>query len=288
MTISEASKDLKRQLSALYDERESAKITDMIMESLTGLSKTERLIQKEKAFNRRQQEQLKHFRGELLDHKPVQYVLHEAWFAGMKFYVNEYVLIPRPETEELVEYIISDLLLTTHHASRTILDIGTGSGCIAVALKKKIKDSLVYALDISSKSLAIAQKNATTNSVDIEFLKADILNMQQGRFLPQFDIIVSNPPYIKQTEAKEMAPNVLLFEPKEALFVPDSDALLFYKAIAGFALQHLKPCTGKLYFEINEMMGEQVAALLKQKGFSSVSIKKDIQGKERIVSAILK
>jgi release factor glutamine methyltransferase len=288
MTISEAAKDLKRQLSALYDVRETAKITDMVMENLTGLSKTERLIQKEKAFHANQQAQLEQFIDELLDHKPVQYVLHEAWFAGMKFYVNEHVLIPRPETEELVEHIINDSSLTTHHSPLTILDIGAGSGCIAVALKKKISDSMVYALDISTEALAIAEKNAATNSVDIEFLQADILNMQQNRFLPLFDTIASNPPYIKQTEANEMAPNVLLFEPKEALFVPDDDALLFYKAIAGFALQHLKPRTGKLYFEINEMMGEQVAALLKAKGFSAVSIKKDMQGKERIVSAILK
>jgi release factor glutamine methyltransferase len=288
MTISGALKDLKSQLSTIYDDRETAKIADMIMEKLTGLTKTQRLIQKGQALNAGQEEKLNHFIEELLNHKPVQYVLHEAWFAGMKFYVNEHILIPRPETEELARHIISDSQLTIYHSPLTILDIGTGSGCIAIALKKEIKDSIVYALDISTEALEIANVNATTNNVEIDFFQADILNMQQNKILPQLDIIVSNPPYIKQTEAKEMALNVLLHEPKEALFVPDDDALLFYKAIADFALQYLKPNSGKLYFEINEMMGRDVAELLEKKGFSSVKIKKDVQGKDRIVAAILK
>ena len=284
MTILQAAKNSSVQLMQLYDDREAIKIADMIMEKITGLSRTERLINKELLLSETQQHQLQDFTKQLLQHKPIQYVLQEAWFAGMKFYVDEHVLIPRPETEELVEAVIAEI----PNINFSILDIGTGSGCIGISLKKKLPTSNVYALDISNKVLNIAKKNAIINNVEIKFFQANILNFKSGISLPVFDIIVSNPPYIKQNEASEMHPNVLLFEPLLALFVPDNDPLFFYKAIADFSLQNLKPGSGKLYVEINAMMSKEVKALFEEKGFIKVKIKKDMQGKERIVFASIK
>ncbi|MEO8712070.1 MAG: peptide chain release factor N(5)-glutamine methyltransferase [Parafilimonas sp.] len=284
MTILQAAKNLSVQLMQLYDDREAIKIADMIMEKTTGLSRTERLINKELLLTETQQHQLQDFTKQLLQHTPIQYVLHEAWFVGMKYYVDEHVLIPRTETEELVEVVLSEI----SNENLSILDIGTGSGCIAISLKKKLPTLDCYALDISDEALNIAQKNAIKNNVEIKFFQANILNFKTDKPLPLFDIIVSNPPYIKQNEASEMHPNVLLFEPQLALFVPDNDPLFFYKAISDFSLQNLKAGSGKLYVEINEMMGEKVKALFEEKGFIKVKIKKDIQGKERIVSASIK
>ncbi|HEY2726737.1 MAG TPA: peptide chain release factor N(5)-glutamine methyltransferase, partial [Parafilimonas sp.] len=257
------------------------------IEKITGFSKTQRLINKEIALSIVQQQQLQNFSEQLLQSKPVQYVLQEAWFAGMNFFVDENVLIPRPETEELVEYIIHDLQFPVHDLQLTILDIGTGSGCIAIALKKKLLLSNVFALDISEKSIQIAEKNAEKNNVSVSFFQADILNPDPKINFPVFDIIVSNPPYIKKTEANGMSPNVLHYEPHIALFVSDSDPLIFYKTIADFALTHLNN-EGELFFEINEMMSKQITGLLKDKGFSEIVIKKDFQEKDRIASAVLR
>ena len=274
MTILQAGKKLSQQLRALYDEREAANITNLVMEKITGLSPSGRIVHKHAELNPIQQDQLNLYTQQLLQHRPVQYVLHEAWFAGMRFYVDENVLIPRPETEELVEWIAAEI--DPAHQQLSFLDIGTGSGCIAAALKKKLPESIAYALDISSKSLEIARLNASNNLIKIKFLKANILEQNSYEGLPKLDIIVSNPPYIKQSESAAMQPNVLKYEPHNALFVPDEDALLFYKAIVDFALRFLKP-GGKLYFEVNELLGEQVAALLSARKFSAIKIKKDLQ-----------
>ena len=283
MTISEAGKNLLAALRSIYDERESANVVALVMEKITGFSKSEKLMHKHFLLDAVQQKLYDDFIARLLQHTPVQYVLHEAWFFGMPFYVDESVLIPRPETEELVETVLED---NKSMQSLSILDIGTGSGCIAISLKKKLPESIIYALDISKKALRVAKENALKNSVDIVFLHNNILNIKAANDLPAFDMVVSNPPYITQAEASVMHPNVLLHEPHIALFVPDEDALLFYKAITDFSLQHLKP-GGKLYFEINELLGSEVAALLKLKGFSEIQVKKDLQQKNRIVSAIL-
>jgi release factor glutamine methyltransferase len=282
MTISEASKKLKESLLPVYEKRETGRISGMIMENLTGLSQTQRLILKEKDLTQQQEKKLQDFIAQLLQHKPVQYVLHEAWFFGMKFYVDEHVLIPRPETEELVELIIKQPSLK-HPA---ILDIGCGTGCIAIALKKKLSTSTVYGLDISEQALRISKKNAVVNQVDIEFIQNDILNLSEDLLLPGLDIIVSNPPYIKKSEASQMNLNVLNFEPYLALFVPDNDALIFYKAIVAFSLTHLKN-EGKLFFEINESLGKEIKSLLQANGFSNIEIKKDVYGKDRMVLASL-
>jgi release factor glutamine methyltransferase len=201
---------------------------------------------------------------------------------GLKLYVDENVLIPRPETEELVEWIVSDL--TIHNSQFTILDIGTGSGCIAIALKKKLPSSQLSALDISEAALKIAQRNASDHNTQINFFRADILHEEDIENLSRFDVIVSNPPYVKRNEAEDMRTNVFLYEPHVALFVPDEDALLFYRHIARFANSHLNE-NGCLYVEINELHAEDVADLFRASGFRSIEIKKDMQGKDRMIKA---
>ncbi|MEP6465247.1 MAG: peptide chain release factor N(5)-glutamine methyltransferase [Parafilimonas sp.] len=284
MTVFEANKTLIAKLLAIYTNREATNIAAMVIEKITGFTKTQRLINKENVLTTEQEDQLKVFTEQLLVFRPVQYVLNEAWFAGMNFYVDENVLIPRPETEELVELIIAQSI----NKKYSILDIGTGSGCIAVALKKKIPLINVYALDISNKCLEIARQNANKNNVFINFLQADILNLNAEINARVFDVIVSNPPYIKQSESIEMFANVLKYEPHIALFVNDDDPLIFYKAIADFGLKNLKADSGKLFFEINEAMSHQVAGLLAEKGYSAITITKDLQAKDRIVSAVLR
>jgi release factor glutamine methyltransferase len=214
----------------------------------------------------------------LKQHKPIQYVLGKADFYGLKFKVNENVLIPRPETEELVALIINE----NKAANLSILDIGTGSGCIAISLAKHIVGSKVSAIDISEKALEIAKQNAKFNQVEIEFIQQDILN--PAEHFQQFDIIVSNPPYVRDLEKQEMTSNVLDFEPHLALFVSDENPLVFYNAIADFAKTHLTP-SGKLYFEINEYLGEETKKLLTDKGFKNVELIKDLNGKNRILRA---
>ncbi len=217
-----------------------------------------------------------------MQHQPVQYVLHEAWFYGMKLYVDEHVLIPRPETEELVEWMLKDA--ETNKQPINILDIGTGSGCIPIALKKNMPAAEVWAVDISNEALLVAQRNADTQQTSITFQQADILNKPYPSVLPTFDVIVSNPPYIPLSDKTAMHPNVLQHEPHLALFVANEDPFLFYNAIVDFAQSHLNP-GGSLYFEIHEAMGEQVKQLLTQKGFINAQVKKDMQGKDRMVKA---
>lgn len=287
MTIWEASKKLSATLNTVYEKREAEKIAEMVIENITGFTRSEKILHKQDLLLTDQLEKFENYTAELLRHKPVQYVLRKAWFAGLKLYVDENVLIPRPETEELVDLILRDLSSQKLPGSK-ILDVGTGSGCIAIALNKKISSSAVYALDISAKALEISKENAVANNVNINFIEADILNIDSEIYLPDFDIIVSNPPYVTHSEAQEMDENVLLHEPELALFVPNNHPLIFYEAIADFAISHLNKENGKLYFEINEMMGEKITTMLLTKGFSDVILKKDFQNKDRMISATLK
>lgn len=292
MTINEAYRHLKNDLTKIYDAKESANIANLVIEKISGLKKTDRILNKQNFLDEQQINTLNNYSQELINHKPVQYVLKESWFAGIKFYVDENVLIPRPETEELVEWIIRDSRLTIHdslltinNSQLTILDIGTGSGCIAVALKRELKSADVYALDVSEQALKIAAKNAKQNHLDIHFFNADILFIDIKINLPLFDIIVSNPPYVTKKESAEMHSNVFSHEPHFALFVPDENPLLFYNAISNFALYHLNQ-NGSLYFEINEGFEKKIATLLQEEGFQSVEIKKDLQGKNRMIKAV--
>jgi len=302
MTIQEAYKQLLYQLYELYDDREAANIADMVIEHVTAQRRIDRIVNRQIPVSPAQQEEIDGYIQQLLLHKPVQYVLHEAWFAGMKFYVDGNVLIPRPETEELVEWIsefqVSSLKFKVDESEGntqspatgnvqpvTVIDIGTGSGCIPIALKKKFSDWKVEAVDISQGALKVAKKNAATNNTDVTFTLVDILDESAWPQLGMYNVIVSNPPYIKQSEADSMHTNVLAFEPHTALFVPDNDTLLFYKKIADFALLHLHK-NGLLFFEINESLGNDVCEMLAGKGFKGIELKKDLQGKDRMVKAL--
>jgi release factor glutamine methyltransferase len=281
MTIREATYYLLNKLKPVYGEGEAGQLTDMAMEYITGSGKTERMLYKNEAITGKEEEQVMQFTTRLLLHEPVQYILEEAWFGKYKFYVDKNVLIPRPETEELVEWIIEYPIARTDNIR--VLDIGTGSGCIPISLKKRMPAAEIWAIDISEGALEVAKRNAATIGAEINFLQLDILDPQQWTSLPVFDIIVSNPPYIPEHDKAAMLPNVLQYEPSLALFVPDEDALLFYKAIAAFAKEHLRQ-KGWLYFEIHEDLGEAVAELLRTEGFST-ELKKDMQQKDRMVKS---
>jgi release factor glutamine methyltransferase len=218
---------------------------------------------------------------DLLKNKPLQYIIGETEFCDLKFKVNENVLIPRPETSELV-HLITNRQQTTDNSQLTILDIGTGSGCIAISLAKQLPQSQVYALDISEKALCVAKDNAYINNVDITFIHDDILSLR-NKIETKFDIIVSNPPYVRDLEKAEMRDNVLNWEPHNALFVSDDDPLIFYRNILEFAKTHLKE-NGEVWFEINEYLGKEMKDLCCEMGFSNVNIYKDFREKERFLS----
>ncbi len=222
-----------------------------------------------------------HILAQLQSGKPIQYILGETIFYGLKFKLNPSVLIPRPETEELVDLIISE----NKNRQISILDIGTGSGCIAVSLQKKLPLSKVFGLDVDKNAIDLATQNALLNAVEIDFIIADVLNLQSRNF-PKYDVIVSNPPYIADAEKQEMSPQVLDYEPHLALFVADENPLIFYDAISNFALTNLSP-QGKLYFEINQKLAQATQKMLNSKGFSATVIK-DINGNDRIISAQLR
>lgn len=264
------------QLKGLYPAEEVEGLIFYAFNHIMGFTRNQLLTEKDKHIN--ESDLLIFFRiiRELKEHKPIQYILEEADFYNLKFKVNEHVLIPRPETEELVDWIIRD----NKNKSLKILDIGTGSGCIAISIKKNIKDADVYAMDISKDALAVAKENANKNGVEINFIPDDILKPKTDA---TFDIIVSNPPYVKKEESKLMNKNVLDFEPHLALFVNDQDPLLFYKAIITFAKDHLSGA-GSLYFEINESYGNEMEKLLSGEGFNSI-LKKDLSGKDRMIKA---
>jgi len=279
MTIHEANMSLIFQLYDLYDDREAANIADLVMENVTGWKRIVRVTNKKVKMSGGMINQLEKYTQELLTHKPVQYVLGEAWFMGMRFYVNEHVLIPRPETEELVDRVIKEIKRDNATALR-ILDIGTGSGCISIAIKKYVSEAEVYSVDVSEKAIQVARKNSELNNVDVKFILSDILDESMWNDLPPIDIIVSNPPYIPSNEKNLMEDNVTKFEPHIALFVPDSDPLTFYKAIARFAEKELLP-GGKVYLETHANYSEKVKDVFSDLG--DTRIKNDMQNKPRFV-----
>ncbi len=265
------------ELQKLYNQQEVKQISSMVFEKVLGFSKVDLVLNTNEVVNNSNEEKLNGFLERLKKHEPVQYVLEEAWFYDLPFYVNQHVLIPRPETEELVQLIAKE----SKDQKVSILDIGTGSGCIALSLKKTLPQSTVSAMDVSQEALKVAQKNADRLNIDIEFAKGDILSDHVLDNM-KFDIIVSNPPYISKNEMNEMASNVLDHEPHLALFVEDENPLLFYERITEFATKNLNP-NGRLYFEINEAYGGKVLEVLQQNGFKHIELVKDMNGKERIV-----
>ncbi|AEW85788.1 N5-glutamine S-adenosyl-L-methionine-dependent methyltransferase [Flavobacterium columnare ATCC 49512] len=217
---------------------------------------------------------------QLKQEKPIQYILGETDFFGMSFYTNEYTLIPRPETEELVDWIIQTVSTTKKGEKVRILDIGTGTGCIAISLAKNIPMAEVYAIDVSLKALEVAKRNAKRNNVTIEFIHQDLLILESLE--TTFDIIVSNPPYVRNLEKLEIKKNVLDYEPHLALFVEDTDPLIFYKKIAQLALKSLSK-KGCLFFEINQYLGKEMIELMEDFGFENINLHKDIYGNDRML-----
>ncbi|WP_037360903.1 peptide chain release factor N(5)-glutamine methyltransferase [Asinibacterium sp. OR53] len=280
MTFQSAQQQLLAILAPIYDAREANAIAHMIMEHLTGKTKIERLLEPASVLTAKEESLLQSYIDQLSRHRPVQYVLGEAWFAGMQFHVNEHVLIPRPETEELVTWIIDEAV----QDAQQILDIGTGSGCIPITLKKSLPAASITSIDIDPNALQVAHDNATTLQADIQLIELDFLNESLWHKLPgDYDTIVSNPPYIKAMESNTMAKHVLDYEPARALFVPDDDALVFYRKIAAFASTHLNKA-GSIYMEINEALGKEVKQLFGATGYH-VTIKQDLQGKDRMIKA---
>ena len=270
---------INTELKDLYPATEIKSFTYLIFEKLTGFSRTQIIVNKNTVFSSNQRYEIESIIEKLKVFIPIQYILGETEFYGHTFTVNESVLIPRPETEELVDWIHNE---NDTNENLRILDIGTGSGCIAISLKHEFTNAKVDAFDISIKSLEIAKLNAKLNNLELFFWKIDILNAPD--LSQKWDIIVSNPPYIPEMEKNEIHANVINNEPHLALFVPNNDPLVFYRHIALFAKKHLNS-KGKLYFEIHRDAGQTCINLLKELGFIEIELRKDISGNDRMIKA---
>jgi release factor glutamine methyltransferase len=283
--IADVIRFFREELNDIYEPGEVETFISFCFEAYLHFSKTDLVVKAKENMSESELLKFNFAVKQLKQQRPIQYILGKADFYKLQFIVNEHVLIPRPETEELVDLIIREALQT--HAT-DILDIGTGSGCIAIALKKNIPAATVAAMDVSEEALKTASQNAKLNEVQVSFFQQDILlsNSLPLVIARQFNCIVSNPPYICFSESKEMQKNVLEHEPHLALFVPDEDPLLFYKVIADFALNHLKP-KGKLYFEINAAYGLETRQMLEKKGFKNVILMSDLNNKNRILQGSL-
>ena len=279
LTINNSFYELKNALAPLYGEREAVAIAHELISHITGLSKIDRLMYKDQLLTPEQDHKFESSKQALLTGKPLQYVTGSAWFMGQEHFVNEHVLIPRPETEELVMWVITD-----QPQAPQIIDIGTGSGCIPIALRLNLPDATVTAIDISEEALTVARHNARTIGADVAFGQCDILSIEERDRLGIFDIIVSNPPYIPVKEQANMHSNVKDFEPWLALFVPDDDALLFYRAIAAFGQQHLAD-NGAIYCELEQNYAAATKELFINAGYSQTEIKQDMHGNWRMLKA---
>ena len=281
--------DLKQifhnELNAIYGKNEVESFYFFSTEFYFNISRLQLALDSEFTFSKSETEQLINVLHELKAQKPIQYILGETDFYGLKFKVNSDVLIPRPETEELIDWIIKENINRQTDKKLRILDIGTGSGCIAITLAKHIENAAVYALDVSKQALDVARTNAEVNQVNIQFLECDILDESSWRSQIgdlKFDIIVSNPPYVRQKEKQEMKPNVLDNEPSLALFVEDENPLKFYNTIAALAVDKLN-AGGQLFFEINQYLGKEMMKLLDGYKFEGVVLRKDLNGNDRMI-----
>ena len=269
-----------KNLTSVYDAAEAESFFYIILESKKNLKRLDLALKPDLEFSVNEITVFRALELNLKNEIPVQYLLGTTSFYDLNFEVNKNVLIPRPETEELVDWIVQDNKKSEN--SIKILDIGTGSGCIAISLAKNIPNSKITAIDISEKALKIAQKNAIKNNVAATFLKKNILKISNLEQI--FDIIVSNPPYVRNLEKNEIKKNVLDYEPHLALFVDDDDALIFYRTIATLALKNLSE-NGKLYFEINQFLGLETVQLLEKLGYKNIELRKDIYGNDRMIKA---
>lgn len=268
---------LSEELEPYYPGSEIRGFVRLIMESVCGLSYTEMILQKDRVPDKEKKRQLDEIVERLKKYEPIQYILGETEFYDLKIKVNLSVLIPRPETEELVQWMVeSDL-----PANPKILDIGTGSGCIALALKATLKNAEVSGIDISEEALQTARENARNNNLDVRFAKSDILDWNTEVW-GELDVVVSNPPYVRESEKQLMQKNVLDFEPTGALFVSDDDPLVFYRAIAQFAQTQLRK-GGYLFLEINEYLGAEMIELMEENAFRNIELRMDLMGKNRML-----
>lgn len=301
MKATELKSIFHKELDIIYGKDEVESFFFLCTEHYLNLPKFQLALQQEFTLVKSEYDVFFSTLEQLKQQQPIQYILGETDFFGLKFKVNENVLIPRQETEELVDWVIRSVTSSTSNSLSTdsvektinILDIGTGSGCIAISLAKNLSNAEVFALDVSEKALEVAKQNAESNEVEIQFLKADILNVKANSSLWEdvasrqmgFDIIVSNPPYVRNLEKAEIKPNVLDNEPHLALFVDDDDPLRFYKAITDFAVDNLKP-NGVLFFEINQYLGDETKQLLLDANFEAVELRQDLNGNDRMLKGI--
>lgn len=272
---------IRKELDGLYPTGEIRSFEMMIFEHVMNYSRIDFHLKRSEPIPTEKREEIKKIVEKLKQHQPIQYIIGEAHFYGLKFKVTPAVLIPRPETEELVDWILKSNKLPFP----SILDIGTGSGCIPVTLKKELPESTVSAIDISTQALEIATSNAENNSVAVKYIHSNILEWEKTEWPSKYDIIVSNPPYVRELEKKQMERNVLDHEPHLALFVDNDNALVFYRRIVDFAQKHLN-LGGQLFFEINEALGQQMIQLMEDNGFSEIELRKDLQGKDRMIRGI--
>lgn len=270
---------IREQLSTFYPKEEIRSVSLWIAEFVTKCSPTQ-LLAFDVELTSEWELQINEIIEKLRKNYPIQYIIGEVEFCDLRFSVNENVLIPRPETAELVLWILQET------KAKTILDIGTGSGCISISLAKKIESAQIYAFDVSTLAIEVAKKNAIKNGVEnIHFQEVNILKPYEGE--EKYDLIVSNPPYITQKEKQDMQKQIIDFEPNIALFVEDEEPLIFYEKIAKFAQQHLQK-NGFLFFEINRQFGREIISLLKNLNFSEIELKKDSFGNDRMIKAIWK
>lgn len=278
MTVNELYRKFLAELGDIYETSEAANISSLVFENIAGITRAGIIKEPGRILEESISTQLNHCLIRLKMHEPVQYIIGEAWFYNMKLKVSPAVLIPRPETEELVEAVID---YSKDKTDLSILDIGTGCGCIAIAARKNLPGSLVTAIDLSLDALNIAKENSSSQKTDINFIQLDFLDEKNWPSLPMFNIIISNPPYIPADEKGSLNKNVTAFEPHLALFVENNRPLIFYEKIAGFAMTHLKD-NGKIFMETHEHLAEETAALFNNAYYSAI-IKKDMQEKQRMV-----
>lgn len=277
-TIQQYTKELLQELNDIYADNEIREFAKIMLEHVLKVSRTQLLMMSNDHLSANQISELRAMSDKLKKQIPIQYIIGKTEFYDLSFEVNKSVLIPRPETEELVDWILKD----HKHQPQKIVDIGTGSGCIAISLKANMPNTEVYAWDISTDALSVAKKNAEINNVSITFQEVDVLNHQPQ--INELDCIVSNPPYVRELEKELMEDNVLNHEPHTALFVSNNDPLIFYRTIAKLGIEMLKT-DGLLYFEINEYLSPEMTDMLTEMGYFSIECRKDINGKDRMMKA---
>lgn len=284
MRIKQYRTEFIKELSPFYDAYEAESFFYLILEDKHKLRQIDLALNHELSFVQTDFVVWDLILNQLKKEIPIQYLLGKTHFYGLEFEVNENVLIPRPETEELVEWIINENSKTDKSKKIKILDIGTGSGCIAISLAKNIPNAEVYAIDVSKKAIETAKRNAIRNNVEVTFILQDILKTDELKC--NFDIVVSNPPYVRNLEKEEIKKNVLDYEPHLALFVEDNDALIFYRKIAELAKKNLSE-NGQLYFEINQYLGKEMTNLLEKLDFKKVELRKDIYDNDRMTKGVV-